>query len=1478
MILMTAWTSADSNFLNAWAPPFGPASSAIYVMAGVMNASNESQYLPNFNVTASLDGYNNTNTTNGTEPLVLNLTINASLNGQQYITVSDNSSDPQTKLLPFFVTNVANVTFTFTKTLPPFSAGSSFVINLTLNHTNGSLYVNTSVENVSVEIFAANGNETTGWTISNLSASTDGTGTIRYNITIPSTADGQYVLLVDKGAGYLVFLVSSGYTMAVSTQDSNGETKVLFAPGEAASVLAKIRDSSNNPVTGATATAYITLPNTTIVTLSLSQPNTTAFPGFYNASYTTPTTFAGLFSVRVKVTVGTQNLEGFAQFFTKVFVASFQEETDFFDDWGGFRAIVPGGTVAFDLVATNLTDGSIIEGWHGANSNTSVNCTQLGNITIFWAQNNTNYTTTTDSTYTNSTYQSVPVCRVSFTAPSLSGQWLARVNVTIGNSSDNATGLFLTQNYFLKVKPTQTFGGDEFFQIFSPGSNVTFEISSYDLSGDTTVNGSNITQLAVQRVRALAFGNGGTDEENVSYWVSYWGTTGGSPELIVTLPVNTTGPILVEVSANITVNGETGEVILGNSMVLAKYIDGFIEPTQDFGGGDGPQGPPASTCSGVEAFAGTVRDIKTNQNAQGVILNGVKELRDEFTGQDLTGCVTVSSATSNNTGSGQNFGFNVTFADNASCAFSGFYFMILNVTYQGNVDFLPSGFVCKQMASQVTISVNGQQAWQVAPDDNLSVNVSNIKVLETGETVMDGSFKVLRLMNFDPNTGPKFIQVADGVDTNTTISSGSGVYNLTPGNFSIGGVNLTKWPSGFVELHIQICNTTGDVCDAEFNGFEVVAFNAYIPMDGPPGQYYPGQNATLTVMAATNVAPIGNVTVKVGRPWEGQVQTATVNYPNTTNNSDGWNQTGDTGFENWTVNFTIPAGLPKGFQVAMIIVNSSYHNDTVTLYYPLQVTKYQVLIPSQEDVEVWRDELSWLNSTGVDNTGYFNISWLNSSDSGLMVQSKQDNYCVKSWLNSTRWGSGGQTEIAYNNSWSLLMVDNWTSGVYDTIVVNASLANGTWGLFNYTNASSRTIAGNNTLQLWDPKDCGYFRMLSTVAPLSSGNNWGGSQQVGQSFLIPYIVSQASIPITGATIGVSAIILQTDMGGSQGGQGFEQQLTEGVNYTVNQQGSTDVNGFAWLNVTINSSGPMMLFWNLTVGNDTDQASFESGTFVEVRNFDAYGNQIFWMPSHTAEMINASNGSVSCGAGTECLLVNYSGATLNISFQNNNATHWFAGMINETSVTDFLNDSNLSTFFFIWNPTSNQFIIDDDFNMVQGTDTDNYSVTYATLNQTITIQNLTSIQIKAGRFADVDGTPTNSTNFAFYQSSPRPSDSGVLNFQPANSTAPLFGEVCAQDFGNPASPIANANVSVFMQQWTMNGATTTNLTIVDPLNGTQLSGESTLKTSIAGCIGVSVLAPGSGWPSGQGQGPAEVRARIYNGTNTETTWVTMVQYFG
>ncbi|MFH1106467.1 MAG: hypothetical protein V1787_01080, partial [Candidatus Micrarchaeota archaeon] len=1186
--------ASDGNFLDANAPSFTSPGGTVYVYAAVANSSNAIQYLEGYNVSASLNTSNMTNTTNSSSPQVLELAVPASLYGEYNITVTDNSTENQTKVLPLYVTNVSNASFAFIDRFPPYSAGANFTINVTLRHVNGSLMpAGFNLGLLSIKVFSANGNDT-GWTVANLSG-VDSAGTARYRIVVPSNRDGQFALVVDKGAGFLVFMVKSGYTMAVSPQDSNGDSNVQYAPGQAASVLAKIRGSTGGPVTsGVTATAFVTLPNGTVRNFSLTQSNSTAFPGFYNGSFgTLNSSLTGQYDVRVEATVGTQVLEGYTRFTSQTFSARFQEKTGFFEDWGGKRAIMPGSGAEFDLIATNLTDGAVIAGGMDADNSTNVNCSQLENVTIYWAQNHRAYGDA-ETNYSEGTFEGTSVCRARFLTPSLSGPWMFAVNASIGGSNATAGGFLQTQNYFLKVRPVQAFGGDESFMAFMPDTNVTFDLSAFNLQARSVVNGTNITAASVKRVRALTFGSGVSDETSVQYWIS----NGTQPQVTVTLPSDTTGPIIIEVEANVT--NSTSENVTGSAMVLAKYVDGFLGPNNQ---GDGP---PVAKCTGTQEFSGMVKDIRTNQNAQGVTLNGVSELREEFSGRDLGGCVNSSSASSSSS-SEENLAFNVTFASNSSCGFSGGYFMIMNVTYQGKTDFLPAGFLCKQLRARVSTYIGDDQAFQIAPQDNFTINVSNIRTL-AGQDVDSGSFSIMEIMNFNPSSGMRRIEVTGGTDlTNTTIASGSGAFNLTPANFSVGGVPLARWPSGFLDIRLRICG--GGQCDEDFNGVQIVDFMAWPNFQGN-AQFYPGQSVTVDIYAFTNVS--SNETgfsVKLGKPWEGQA--IPVQLDAAFMIDDNWNTSGDQGYEKWNVTFSIPADAPKGFQPAIITVNSSAHNATMELFVPLRITKYQVMLPSEEGVQIYSDNMMMRNSTEINDTGFFRVEddGVYDGDGNYVANSTSGRYCMLySGFNTTRFGMQ-QTTVEYNQSWRVLLVDNSTPMVYDTVLFNESaIGNGRISFANQTGTSYRNITTNNSgLQLWSIFDCAFFTIANTTAVTDAFNNWGGSHEVDVSFLIPYLVKQAGVAQEGARLGVKAIIKQVQTGDGQGGaQGFEEAFTEGADYEVNSEAVTDGNGFGFINITVRKTGPLMLFWNLSLqGGDTDTAGFDSGTFLEVRNFDTYG---------------------------------------------------------------------------------------------------------------------------------------------------------------------------------------------------------------------------------------------------------------------------------
>src|SRR3989338_1415213 len=165
--------SQTTSFLNISGPIVVQPGANISLGGSLINASNVSQEVGNFNLTLKYNTTHNV-TINVTGGFIANITAPLTTQGAagnfalDNITVYTNSSDNHSKVLKFFVTNSSNVTFLVLTQKPPFALGSNNTINV--SYFNGSVAL--SGNKPLIKIFDSNGQETTLVRAYNLSAAT----------------------------------------------------------------------------------------------------------------------------------------------------------------------------------------------------------------------------------------------------------------------------------------------------------------------------------------------------------------------------------------------------------------------------------------------------------------------------------------------------------------------------------------------------------------------------------------------------------------------------------------------------------------------------------------------------------------------------------------------------------------------------------------------------------------------------------------------------------------------------------------------------------------------------------------------------------------------------------------------------------------------------------------------------------------------------------------------------------------------------------------------------------------------------------------------------------------------------------------------------------------------------------------------------------------------------------------------------------
>ncbi|MBI4170643.1 MAG: hypothetical protein HY514_03035 [Candidatus Aenigmarchaeota archaeon] len=1469
-VFLLSISTAFADYIDAYANSVVSVSSTVNVTGTVKNSTGSG--MASVNVTATLSSSSSFTTTSSAGAFSLLVTA-PSTPGDYNISITTNIS--VNKSIPIHVTNFTNFTLaniTFDGVQPPFSNGSSFVINVTI--------VGPGMVDPSLRVYQSYGTYL-NWTITNLTAVNNTNGTLRYNISIPGDADGSYIIVFEKGLAFKIFSVKSTLTAVADVLDSSGASTTTVAQNQNATIRVRVFDTSG-PINNSNVSVVITLPNSTTVSATLSLSN--ASTGTYTAAFT-QTSIIGRYQITATV-ASTKNVSTSTFFDVGSLNAKLDIVKEFFFEFGGDSAFAAGGQIAFNVLVTNLSNNVIFSGSVTnavdrticTNTSTTLYPTELknqrtGTIITFGTAN---------ITVSLGGFFGQTVCKINFTAPSETGIYSFSANTTTNVSgvltNATATGYFQVQKYILKVSPVSTLGGGfEFLSALRPGDNATFEISARNLSSNgSAIAGNSITNITFKRITSLNFLRREADITGLASNVTA-GTSSTNPKIQIVLPENRTGPYQIEVQANVS-----GDIVSGTAFYFAKYIEGFVFPAGFFSHG---MGESAFRCGGTQRFTTTVTDVKTRQAARNVVFNNIEAARSEHTGQDVSSYLTIASATV----SDSNGNANITINFSSNISYSGFYFFLINATTDdGKADIMPGGFECRTLNFFPSVSANGTAeggfggGFNVAPTALLNVTISNIRNLNfAGNQTMNGTARVSRLENFDPAKGGQALYT-----TGSTLT-----YNLTNGSvsFVVGAGNFTglsAWPSGFNHIEIAVTDTaTGGTNTTDSHGgfFKSVAFDMFTSFDF--ATYAPNDVVRKEISAKTNITrnatnssytdnTAGGFTGKIGRPWEGSMIDLTVTA---TLINDTWSFNNLSCFsctERWNVSFTIPSSVRKGFNMIIITAKSSLDNQTATVEFGGMVNKYNVAVPDEE--YIFMQNYSVTAVSAAHNQSIYDRYGINLSNisQNWGVSSKAGGVCIAENITSQRFGFNTQN-INYsltNGSAkvSVVVLDNASSGVYDTLIINNS-GNITVANVNNRRFSNLTNNANLTnLYLRNVNDCGFISVLNSNASSTGfGSGFGGQHQTNANIYIPFKVSQGSNALANANITVQQIILQDSTGGSdgRGGFGFTGFLSSAqFNFT---NGTTDSNGIAFLNLrNISTSGSMNLIWKLNTGTDTDVAEFFAGVQFEVKSFRTWVDVL----EAPFRVINLTNSTANVNGSISGLTGNLTKAGFTI----------YNGTWNETANGQLVLDSSMSTFYFVLRNVSadapgvpfmdltyannyTNLMFDDDTNLTlgEGPPEGTYTATSNNWTNSITLSGVFN-QVKVVGNKTASATLTQlviaQENKTYYKSL---TPSGNSTRVDVNVTV----EVCAVTYDRPERPVIGADITLQTEKFSATGITVVNLTQWDPFTNSDVT---TIKTGPSGCAVFNVSHPSwsgnaAGWTAGQ---PNSLKAVVNNSGTVET----------
>ncbi len=1411
--------------MNVFIPNHLSPGGTLVLSGNVTNSSGSG--VSNVNVSVSGAGLTVSNTTDENGTIYMSGTV-TSTNGMYTLSISSNYTS-ETKPIPIFITPVANTTFTYVND-PPYSAGGSILLNLTLINSSGSAVVGYKPE---VRVFSDGGinvnSASTVWNITNLSNETSASGIIAYNLSIPSSASGPYMVFVD-GVSFSVFNVFSDYKLIPGSYDNTtGTASSSFYISSGITLKVVARDSSNDAVSNATITGKIIDPSGDVTTFTMSETSTEGVYE-YNLSNTSESgTYVGEFSGEIEGS----NVQSSISFTVGGYDAELVPATDedFFFEMGGKSGFKPGQQAKYLFMFGNRSSKELFAvSANGAGG--TVNCSAI-QLVNFVASNGTSYNSSVASTFGNGvgTLFGESVCYVNFTAPSSSSNYRFTAKISLNGTSSEATTIVPISRYSLVVTPLANVEGevqDKFSQMFEPGSNVTFQIRAYDMNG-SEISGSGINLVSAQSMFHLP---SGTTLQNGSGFTIV-SQSDSTDRVVVTLPTAYTDAFLLKVSANISNENVTGEAFF-----FSKYIVGFLGLMTEgfFGGGPGSSatnfGFNGLYCSGNHTFSGNLMLAGTSEQASGIsIYSDLIELRNELNGKDYTNCMTFASNSSVN-------GSITTVARfNSSCSLpGGNYFGFVNVSYtdpatsQISYDQIPTFFDCSTVDALTNIKGAGSSSQSVSAGEALQVNISGAKLLSTGN-VVNGTVVVHHMESFGESFGPPEFKTPSA-NLTFTLTNGNALFNISPSNFS-----LSSWRKGqgFVEFTFTVCSASGS-CDSERSGVMIQSSSGLRvwPLQWPSTQFVPNTALVLDMAVTSNVSSASagadntqNITAffKSYGVWS-----SVAAIVNSTKISDGWNSSADSGYERWQVNITIPSTLQfGGSDLELKITN--YAGETVSMHFGGSIQGASVGI---SEAELRLDDLlieNFDNATLL--AAGWNMTWI-AQNFSWGSYSPASEVCIANNVTAISWGSGGQSSALASSELKTLVVDSNNDGIYDNLLLrNSSLSadNATnRSAFFQINSSSRKLNGTN-YYLWQIYDCDFAKLVPSNASSSSLFNWLGQYGVNSNMSVPLIITRGTSGVSGVTMNITKIYLESDQG-----FGVTSQLSPS-NWTFTTA-TTNSDGIVFLTGNISSPGRYKLVWSVN-GSLNDTATFESMLHIEVRAFQVMSDGIYTTGNYTVNLTNTSqsgwdmfgsNASIFNGTSSNFLnlgvpfriALNATNNATKLQYSSDGGSTWTNNSFNDET---FLNSSE----FEFTGALSGKFLRVSSFN-------------------------------NAGSTKQV----------TFYQSQPM-----RFMFQPTSATEQATVAICVRNFDIPAPlSLSGANISsITFRQWSSEGSggpTDTVLTFYNPITGNSAVGAGVL-TGPSGCAYIKADAPTS-WTGKQG----EIRANVSYGGLTENVHV--LEVFG
>ncbi len=1490
-----------------------PFNGNISVRGNIVNTTPENLTGANWVINVSLanNNFSQTTTAYGAASAPVNASFNVSVNASSisgsfwlFLTVSNSTMTISRSLKPR-VSNVSTAVIEFVGKVPPFAPGDFITARVTAKNWSGGALNN---QNINASVFQADG---PGASWGSNTSKTNANGETLLNFSITSSAGaGNYIMIVEDGAGFIFFGVAS-YSLEVATKDSTGSNKNAFAPGSVVTVESKLDYTNGTPISGAATTIEVKDPTGLITSATGSSYSDGKFQYNYTASAT------GSYSVKV-VSGGEKKSGNFAARTLAATIVN-RETASFFREFAGKKLFPPGQNVSLTILPTNVSSGEIL-----ASGASTYDCTQ-NNFTVldvYFANNQTSINSTMGKwlSFVPTVHTGTSVCGIEFNLTSnYAGLFGIKVNVTTGDSATTvAQGYFSIQRYGLSVEPSSEFGEGGFQALLLPGANATFKLTSFNISSGENMPGGNITEAFVKKITIMSFTGGSTEITGVEGNFTFVNAANseGEPYVIGGPLPNVAGPQMITVMA--TVAGETN--ITADAFYFGKYLMGFGTPSGTrFEGGDegggghegGRGGGMSIDCSGTTEFNVMVFDAKTFMPASSVSFLSILSAKDELTGSDISSCLTVTKGLTDSSGQAK---INVTFS--SSCAYSGFQFMFFNVSFQDKTDQIPAGFSCESMSmTPNTYNSLGQQRFSFSPTSNITVFVQNPSyTANSSRVVVGGNMSVAALINMNPSTGASVLTAINPIIANISNSSGqaNGTLYLHPSYFMSAGKPLTKWPTGFFELRIKVCDNASTAtkgyagaCGTSSNsGFKVAAFDMWTDWwQNPnnmlntyqPGGWINGTRLFADLPPTTGPVNITRIIVELMGFESGKKYNST--WVEWLNGTPAYNLL--SGIENLTFNFSLPSTLKSGDYGAIITATNNLTSSTETSeeFISLTVKGLTIGVPLVEQ---------WSAPSGhCSPVSFYDQGWYDGSNQARGIT---DGWNLANWtqINNTYLGldrtNGFNTMVCTGGSLNTTneMNQRSTDNTKLSIMVVANDTHSFVFIGNRT-MSSNTQVGEITrilptgkidsrdgyrTYLWTIDGAPFIRFVN-VTTLNAGSGqgggtvstnfvFGGSHKIREMIWLPFVAFRGSDGQNTQSTRLASHWFNISEVAEMNTEGFgiksklprstTAYTISGGNWTDFLGNGTNADGLVFIPLNVSKNGRFMAFWRVN-STPVEKSTFKNSVNFNVRAFNSQGTFVQLLPNTTKRIILRANVT-----------------TMNITTGNNAASgfaetspRFFNGSFTETASDQFVRDGVLETFYFIVvNNTANsgyyglgnatQLYIDDDRNF---TDSAQCSASQNTESQStnelanpacagysgaVVDYNTKVVAVTSGRKSLSYGQNLQLGLTDWYINNTHV----ILNFYESSPSIPWAMvtsatqrqgiRICASTFSNTAK---NATFAVKYNNW-MWGIQSANITVYNLTHDAAVSLPSTLSASIYdGCLLTETIPTSGSWSDGRNE---------------------------